>query len=46
MIIIVLVIVVAVVLAFLASSVRVLKQYERAVLFHLGRCATASGGAA
>ena len=37
MIIIVLVAVVAVVLAFLASSVRVLKQYERAVLFHLGK---------
>ena len=40
--IIVVVIVAAAALAILASSVRVLKQYERAVIFHLGKV---SGGA-
>jgi regulator of protease activity HflC (stomatin/prohibitin superfamily) len=44
MIIIVAVIVVAVVLAILASSVRVLKQYERAVVFHLGKVTDGARG--
>jgi regulator of protease activity HflC (stomatin/prohibitin superfamily) len=42
MIVIVVVIVAVVALAILASGVRVLKQYERAVLFHLGKV---TGGA-
>ena len=42
MILIVVVIVAAVALAVLASGIRVLKQYERAVLFHLGKV---TGGA-
>jgi regulator of protease activity HflC (stomatin/prohibitin superfamily) len=37
MIVVAVIVVVVVALALLASSVRVLKQYERAVLFHLGK---------
>jgi regulator of protease activity HflC (stomatin/prohibitin superfamily) len=44
MIIVVLVAVVLVVLALLASGVRVLKQYERAVLFHLGKVSDGARG--
>ena len=40
----VIVIVVVVVLAVLASGVRVLKQYERAVLFHLGKVSDGARG--
>jgi regulator of protease activity HflC (stomatin/prohibitin superfamily) len=42
--IIVVVVVVVVVLAALASSIRVLKQYERAVMFHLGKVGDAARG--
>jgi regulator of protease activity HflC (stomatin/prohibitin superfamily) len=44
MIVIVPVIVVVVLLAVLASGVRVLKQYERAVVFHLGKVSEAARG--
>ena len=44
MIVIVLVIVVVVVAAAVASGVRVLKQYERAVLFHLGKVSDGARG--
>ena len=44
MIIVVVVAVVAVGLALLASGVRVLKQYERAVLFHLGKVSDGARG--
>jgi len=44
MIVIVLVVVAAVLAAALASGVRVLKQYERAVLFHLGKVSDGARG--
>jgi regulator of protease activity HflC (stomatin/prohibitin superfamily) len=44
MIVVVLIVVVVVAVALLASSVRVLKQYERAVLFHLGKVSDGARG--
>jgi regulator of protease activity HflC (stomatin/prohibitin superfamily) len=43
-VIVVVVVVVVVVLAALASSIRVLKQYERAVIFHLGKVSDGARG--
>ena len=44
MIVVVAIVVVVIALAVLASSVRVLKQYERAVLFHLGKVSDGARG--
>jgi len=45
MTILVIVVIIAVLLILLASAVRIVKQYERGVLFRLGRCsASASPG--